>query len=43
MEIGMLRNPVSNKHVDIMVKEFFLRKLNHGIRELTLPAMLEVE
>ena len=43
MEIGMLRNPVSNKHVDIVVEDFFLRQLNHGIKELNLPAMLEVD
>ena len=41
-EIGMLRGPVSNKHVDIVVKHYFLGQLNDGIADMNLPALKEV-
>ena len=41
-EVGMIRGPVSNKHVDIVVQGHFRRELSNGISELGLPALREV-
>ena len=38
-EVGMLRGPVSVKHVNIVLRNYFLRVTNAEIRRLDLPAM----
>ena len=42
-EIGMVVNPVSSKHVNIVVSEYFLRQLDQGLLELKLPAIRGVD
>ena len=41
-EIGMVRSPVSAKHVDIVVSHFFLDLLNKRISNLNLPGLRPV-
>ena len=41
-EVGMLRGPVSTNHVDMVIKNHFLRQLNNGISDMDLPALKEV-
>ena len=39
----MVVNPVSDKHVNIVVSEYFLRQLDQGLLKLELPAIREVD
>ena len=41
-EVGMINNPVSLKHIDIVLSDYFHRQLNQGIHELGLPALRQV-
>jgi hypothetical protein len=43
MEVGMVRGPVSIKHVDVVLKHHFLAELNQGIALLDLPGLLPVD
>ena len=43
MEVGMLRGPVSSRHVDLVVRHHFIGQLNRRIFDLNLPALLRVE
>ena len=43
LEVGMQRDPVSARHVDLVVRHHFTAQLNQRISDLNLPALQRVE
>ena len=39
-EVGMLKWPISNRHVDIVLSHHFMEEMNSEIRRLQLPALV---
>ena len=39
-EVGMLKWPISNRHVDIVLSHHFMEETNSEIRRLQLPALV---